>query len=195
MEIKSEKPDIRHLNDMKMVLYDEKWGKAAPNFGVYYMYRGVAEKNSLRYDITDVTSRMLGQEFPKTKGHEHPAGCFELITVLKGKAIFLLQKCKGKRVVDVYQIRAKKGDWVVAPAGYAHMTINPGPQKLKIANWIDKKCCGIYDFIEKMKGACYYYTQDGWIKNKKYAKVPLLRFEKPLKLIPQNLDFLKNVSN
>ena len=169
------KPDVRYLYDMKSVLYDKKWLMTVENFPVYYIYRGVKEKNCLRYDITDITSRLLGREFPKTKGHEHPKGCQEFITVLEGKAIFLFQKSKGKRVLDVYQILAKKGDWVIAPAGYAHITINPGPEKLKIANWIDKKCRGIYDFIEKLQGACYYYTKSGWIKNKKYDIIPKLR--------------------
>lgn len=38
------KPEIRYLNDMKMVLYDQKWAKKAPDFEVYYMYRGVKKK-------------------------------------------------------------------------------------------------------------------------------------------------------
>jgi len=48
----------------------------------------------------------------------------------------------------------------------------------------------IYDFIAKMGGACYFYTKEGWIKNKNYTKIPSLRFEKPLKVLPKNLDFL-----
>jgi oxalate decarboxylase/phosphoglucose isomerase-like protein (cupin superfamily) len=43
-----------------------------------------------------------------------------------------------------------------------------------------------------MKGGCYYYTKSGWVKNKNYEKTPELRFEKPLKSIPKNIDFLKN---
>lgn len=195
MEIRSKKPDIRYLNDMKMVLYDQKWVKSALDFPVYYMYRGIKKKGHLRYDITDITSKMLGQEFSKTKGHEHVLQYPELIFVLEGKAIFFFQKARGKQVLDIYAILAKKGEAVVAPGGYSHITINPTKRKLKIANWIDERCKGQYDFIEKMQGACYYYTKLGWIKNKKYAKIPLLRFEKPLKLIPQNLDFLKNASN
>ena len=42
-----------------------------------------------------------------------------------------------------------------------------------------------------MKGAGYFYTKRGWIKNKNYAKIPKLRIEKPLKSKPKNLDFLK----
>jgi len=42
-----------------------------------------------------------------------------------------------------------------------------------------------------MKGAGYFYTKSGWIKNKNYGKVLQLRFERPLKSKPKNLDFLK----
>jgi len=41
-----------------------------------------------------------------------------------------------------------------------------------------------------MQGACYFYTKSGWIKNKNYKFVPKIRFEKPLKEKPKNLDFL-----
>lgn len=184
------KPDIRFLYNMKNVIYDKNWLETAKNFPIYYIYRGVKKRGFLRYDITEITSKMLGREFPKTKGHEHPKGCSELIIVLKGKAIFLFQKAKGKKVLDVYAISAKSGEVVIAPEKYSHITINPTKRNLKIANWIDERCFGKYGFIEKMEGACYYYTKSGWIKNKNYVKIPSLRFEKPLKTIPKNLDFL-----
>ncbi len=189
-KLKMKKPEIRYLNDMRNVLYDKKWLQTAKNFEVYYMYRGVKKRGYLRYDITDITSRMLGQEFPKTKGHQHSKGCPELIIVLEGKTIFLFQKTEGKQVLDVYAISAKRGEVVIAPAEYAHITINPSKRKLKIANWIDERCKGSYEFIEKMAGACYFFTKKGWIKNKNYAKIPELRFKKPLKSIPKNLSFL-----
>jgi hypothetical protein len=48
-----------------------------------------------------------------------------------------------------------------------------------------------------MCGACYYYIlqpgsgQATWIKNENYKSVPELRFEQPVKSVPENLDFLK----
>ena len=54
--------EIRYLDDMKMVLYDKAWARTAPNFEVYYMERGIEEKNDLRYDITTIPPKMLGQE-------------------------------------------------------------------------------------------------------------------------------------
>ncbi|MBU0476860.1 glucose-6-phosphate isomerase [Patescibacteria group bacterium] len=185
------KPDIRFLNDAKNVLYDQKWAKKAPNLELYYMYRGIKEKNGLRYDITIIPPKMLGEEFIKTKGHEHCRKYQELYTVLQGKAIYLIQKLKNDSIQDVFAVKAKKGESVIIPSGYGHITINPSNKELKTANWTDKKCKGIYERLEKKQGACYFYTKIGWIKNKNYKKIPALRFEKPLKSIPEDLNFLK----
>jgi len=202
-KIENRKPDIRFLYDMKKVLYDKEWLKKAPNFPLYYMYRGIKRKRGLRYDITIIPPRMLGKEFTKTKGHGHSGNFGEIYIVLKGKAIYLLQKYASRdisrscskykkgRIEDVYAIRAKKSDIAVIPPGYSHVTINPTSKELKEANWCNEKCKNIYDLYEKKQGACYYYTKSGWIKNKNYGKIPKLRFKKPLKSMPQNLNFLK----
>jgi glucose-6-phosphate isomerase len=185
------KPEIRYLNDMREVLCDKKWAKKAPNFELYYVYRGITKRGDLRYDITIIPPRMLGKEFVKTKGHEHSKNYGEIYIVLEGQAIYLFQKCKGEKVEDVYAAKAKKGEVVIIPPGYGHLTINPSRKNLIEANWCSEKCQNKYELFEKMKGACYFYTKSGWIKNKNYKFVPKVRFEKPLKKMPKDLDFLK----
>ena len=102
-----------------------------------------------------------------------------------------MQKCKNNQVKDVQAVKAKKGDVVIVPPHYGHTTINPlKKETLKTANWLDEKSQHVYALISKKQGLCYYYTKRGWIKNKKYAKVPQLRFAKSLKKAPKNLDFL-----
>lgn len=209
MEIKKQ---IRYLNDMKMVLYDQKWAKTAANFPLYYMYRGLNRKNGLRCDITLIPPRLLGKEFVKTKGHEHTNQYGEVYKVLQGKAIYLIQKWKKNKIDDVYAVKAKKNDVVVIPPFYGHITINPAKKALKEANWVAEKCQNVYNLFEKKQGGCYFYTKAGWIKNKNYGTIPKLRFKKPLnpvrkakilkaleslkfsngvKSLPRNLDFLK----
>ena len=183
--------ETRYLNDMKTVLYDQKWAKTAPNFELYYMYRGLKKKGELRYDITIIPARMLGKEFVRTKGNRNSKNFQELYIVLEGKAIFLMQKAKGKVVEDIIAVKAKKGECVIFPPKYAAITINPLKKELKIANWVSEKNKNVYKKLERMKGAGYFYTKTGWIKNKNYKKIPKLRFEKPLRKIPTNLDFLK----
>ncbi len=182
---KMKKPEIRYLNDMKDVVYDKKWFKIAKNFPVYYMYRGVRKKDDLRYDITVIPPKMLGQEFPKTKGHAHPFK--EVYQVLSGEGLFLLQKCQNKKVKDVFWVKVRKGDVLVIPQGYEHLIINSSKKTLKTGNWLSQKCLNFYDFIEKMRGACYYYTKSGWVKNKNYVNIPPLHFKKPFKSSPKNL--------
>ena len=186
-------PDIRKLNDMKAVIADQKWLKTTTDSDLYYMYRGLEEKDELRYDITVVPAQMLGSEFVKTKGHYHIGAWQELYTVLEGESIYLKQKKNNNGdIEDVFAVRAKKGESVIMKPFYGHVTINPSKtEKLKMANWISDKCKSDYSFFEKMQGACYYYTVNGWIKNENYKSVPELRFEEPLKSIPQNLSFLR----
>jgi len=184
------KPDVRYLNNMKEVIYDKEWLKTAPNFELYFMYRGVDTKDDLRYDITIIPAKMLGQEFVKTKGHEHLDKYGEVYIILEGKAIFLMQKRNGNEIKDVYAVKAEKGDVVIIPSYYGHITINPSQQDLKIANWVSGKCKNDYQPLLEKQGACYFYTKNGWIKNENYKKVPELRFEKPLKSLPEDLSFL-----
>ncbi|MCD4703986.1 MAG: hypothetical protein K8R64_06805, partial [Methanosarcinaceae archaeon] len=74
-------PDIRMLDDMVDVIYDEEWLDGAENLELYYMYRNlsknkddldVIQKTDLRYDITIIPANMLGREYVKTAGHYHP---------------------------------------------------------------------------------------------------------------------------
>ena len=190
-KIGGKKPDVRYLDDMRKVLYDKKWAKTAPNFELYYMYRGLKKKKGLRYDITIIPPKMLGKEFVKTKGHYHIGSYGETYSVLRGKAIYLMQKEKRGKIIDAYYIKAKKGEHIVIPPHYAHITINPSlSEELKMANWVSEKCMSDYKKIEKKRGACYCYTKSGWVKNKNYKRVPKLHFKRPKKSMPKNLSFL-----
>lgn len=196
-------PDIRRLNDMRKVLADKNFAKISSDAELYYMYRGVENNNGLRYDITVIPSKMLGEEFVKTKGHYHLENWQEVYTVLEGTAIYLMQKRnENNEIEDCYAVETKKGETIIIPKNYGHVTINPSEtEELKMANWVSPDCKVDYKSYEEKQGACYYYVkglasaqgygEGAWIKNGNYKNVPDLRFEKPLKNIPQDLDFLK----
>jgi len=192
-------PGTRKLSDMENVLYDQEWLKTAEDFNLYYMYRGLEEKNGLRYDITVIPPTMLGLEFVKTKGHYHLGNWQEIYIVLEGVAIYLMSRlkksdeAKEKGIIeDVYAVSAEKGDVIIIPPLYGHTTINPSEsEELKMANWVCPQCKSDYSIYEKLQGACYYYLKSGWTKNNNYKTVPSLRFEKPLKSVPEDLNFLK----
>ena len=200
-------PDKRYLKEMEHVVYDQEWFKTAENFELYDMYRKIKVENGLRYDITIIHPRMFGKEFAKTKGHIHAGFYGEVYMVLEGEGLYFAQKWRddlpaqaGNNIEDVFVVHAKKGDVVIIPAGYGHVTINPSNQELKTANWVAENDKGNFEPFEINQGACYYYiappsTGSGqagiWVKNEHYKNVPPLRFEQPLKEVPENLEFLK----
>ncbi len=181
-------PDIRRISDMKEVIYDKEWLKSAEDFEAYYMYRGVAKKNGLRYDITEMPFKMFGKEYPKTKGHYHPGDYGEIYQVLEGKAIYLLQN---RELSDIVIIETNPGEVAIIPPNYGHVTINPGPEKLKMANWVSPEFNSIYEPILKKGGAAYFYTENGWIQNQNHDSVPEIRMEDPEAGLPEDLEFLK----
>ena len=190
-------PDVRHLNDMREVLYDKNFAKASPDIELYFMYRKVKNENTLNHNITVVPAKMLGNEFVKTAGHVHMGPQQEIYTVLEGEAIFLMQKGDGEKIEDVYAVKAKKGESAIIPSFYGHVTINPSSVNLKTSDWSSETTKSDYSLFKKLTGACYYYIlqpgsgQASWIRNENYKNVPELRFEEPLKEIPQDLSFLK----
>jgi glucose-6-phosphate isomerase len=185
-------PDIRYLKEMEHVVYDKEWFKTAENFELYKIYRKIKVENGLRYDITIIPPRMFGQEFVKTKGHVHAGFYGEVYIVLEGEGMYLAQKGDENTIEDVFVVHAKKGGVILIPAGYGHVTINLSQETLKTANWVAETDKGNFEPFERNQGACYYYIAPGtWVKNKHYKNVPPLRFEEPLKEVPEDLDFLK----
>ncbi len=176
-------PDVRMLYDMKTVVYDRDWLNQAENTPLYYMYRDLYREgdrktileNSLRFDITVLPPKMMGDEYVKTKGHFHPISQSmtfpELYGVLDGKAHYLLQK-KGREPEQVVLIKASEGDFVLIPPGYGHVTVNPTSEKLRMANWVFRDFKSIYKPIEKRGGAAWFELKNGFKKNTNYGDVP-----------------------
>jgi glucose-6-phosphate isomerase, archaeal len=179
-------PDVRRLYDMKEVILDQKWLAGASDFELYYMFRDLSlsradkEKllqNNLRYDITIIPPNMLGCEYIKTAGHYHPNASGgvtypELYEVLEGEALYLLQNQDLSDVVAVY---ASAGDKVLVPPGYGHVSINRSNRTLKMANFVARNFSSLYEPYQEKKGAAYFFTKDGWIKNKHCPQASELR--------------------
>jgi len=207
----------RLLKEMKDVIYDKHWLKKAPeNLELYYMHRKVELKNKLRYDITILKPLMLGKEFNKTAGHDHPIvpktniTYPELYEILSGEAIFLLQDSELNQIKDVYAIKTKKGDKIIIPPNYEHLMINIGKKELKTCNWVYNEFgSNIYKPFRAKQGFSYYAIEEKnkikWIKNNNYKTITPLKFKQPnlynfdipknksiRKLDPKKLDFLKN---
>src|SRR3989344_791529 len=145
-------PDIRYLDDMREVLFDQEYAKNAENSPLYFMYRKVTQENGINHSITVVPAKMLGQEFVKTKGHVHIGPFQEIYTVIKGEALYLMQKTEGEHVVDVYAVEAGPGDSIIIPVGYGHITINPSEtEDLRTGDWTSENCRSDYSLFEKLQ--------------------------------------------
>ena len=182
-------PDIRYLREMQKVIYDQNWFKKADKATeLYYMYRDVKEKGDFRYDITIIPPFMLGEEFVRTKGHHHSNSYGEIYIVLQGEGVYFMQKGTGNNITEVRVVKAKKGDIIIIPPYYTHITINASRTTLITGNWVSKKCQSIYKDLENLGGPCYFYTKEGWIKNKNYLIAPKIKFIEPETTLPSNLE-------
>jgi glucose-6-phosphate isomerase len=163
---------------------------------IYYMYRDVAlsdddrrwmESRRVRYDITRIPPGLFCNEFVKTKGHYHPGSPSgvpypEVYEVMAGRAHYLLQR---PDLSDAALIDAGAGTVVLIPAGYGHVTINPGEEELVMANLVSRSFASDYRPYEEMRGAAYYELADrGFVPNPAYPSVPQLRRVPPPDLLP-----------
>ena len=181
-------PSIRTLAQMRPVLaFPEKEGGLAPDTPLYFMYREAARFSRIRYDITRILARDICTERNKTFGHAHPpspAGTpwSEVYEVLSGEAHTLLQKVSQLGVEDAVLLTAKKGDCLIIPPGYGHVTINPGKKELLMANLVCDGFEADYSQFAQRRGACFYAMSGGkLVANKNYGNGYELRRESAVK--------------
>jgi glucose-6-phosphate isomerase len=77
----------------------------------------------------------------------------------------------------LFYSKHNKGDIMVIPPGYGHVTINPTPdQTLAMANLVSTAFTSDYRWYDTMHGAAYYELTGGVVlKNPAYPAVPMLR--------------------
>jgi len=196
------KPAVREFSAMKNFLKDP--GSQFARREVYYMYRDLAKSEhveaihaaGLEYDITIIPPGLIGDEYVKTIGHYHPykPGTTirypEVYEVIYGKVFFLLQSASEdlERLIDVYVVAAERGDKVLVPPGFGHVSVNPGDDVLVMSNWQPLGNKGLYEPYEARNGAAYYITASKRLQktgkttpdfdfaaNMNYQQVPPLR--------------------
>ncbi len=166
---------IRKLQKMREVLMSHVEALCEEDFNVYHMYRSVYSNIALRFDMTLLPARMLGEEFNKTYGHYHPQveeglSFPEIYQVLSGDAIFLLQKKTHDGSVDALAVDVKEHDVVLIPPNYGHVAINPSNEKpLLTSNLVFNGFESDYEDYERYHGASHYYTMEGLTQNTNYV--------------------------
>jgi len=188
-------PDVRTLREARDFLKDPEADGPAE---LYYMYRGIQWPRDaelirgfgLRFDITILRPGMVGGECIRTVGHYHPRKPGteltypEVYEVLYGEAHYLLQRPdNGCGALDVIFVRAFPGEKVVILPNYGHITINPGPGPLTMANWVAADFSSVYGPMKELQGGAYYEVAPGhFLPNPRYSPLPLLREMRPAEM-------------
>ncbi|EKD24283.1 MAG: hypothetical protein ACD_81C00062G0003 [uncultured bacterium] len=198
----SEPMHARSLEDARPYLMDKKATSRRKN--LYLMYRDVHQQkdeqifrtNKIRYDITVIFPGTIGGkdgEYIRTIGHTHPAA--EVYEVLSGNALFALQQT-GKKTNDVFYIAANKGEKVLIPSQYTHITINIGSEPLILADLFADFVQSDYSDTKKNRGVAYWVLPPAWeqtgftlAENTAYKNVGETSFGVPAELSSLNIPF------
>lgn len=201
----------RKIAEMSSVIYDQDWLKEIQDtIDLYFMYRDFTrdedkelfKQYNIRFDITIIPPFKLGKELVKTAGHFHPeikegVSYPEVYEVMHGEGIYLLQNESIKNdTIEIIIINGNKGDQILIPPGFGHITINPSTSEpLIMNNLVSSKFSSIYGSIKEKKGAAYLLLEgDEWIKNPNYTHKLDITTKEPTMLDskPFYLSFLEN---
>lgn len=195
-------PVIRDFSAMKNYLKDPfstYWRR-----DVYHIYRDIGlpsdleaiHASGLEYDLTIIPPGLLGDEYAKTIGHYHlekPGTAVrypEVYEVLYGQVFWLLQRASSdlERLLEVFLISASRGEKLVVPPGFGHVTINPADNVAVLATWQARGMQGVYESYEARNGAAYYVVRSEllsksgktsaeyeFVPNLHYNQVPALK--------------------
>jgi len=202
------KPDKRFLDDLKGLTYDRKLKLI--HSPIYYMYRDRHEKKDeaairkykVRYDITLIPPRMIGEEFIKTSGHFHPEkkgtgiAYPEVYEVISGQATYLLigSVLPYDKVTEAYLCTVEAGEKAIMPSGYGHVTINLIDEPLLMTNWVAEEFSSDYGPIIEYHGASHFLIKDSpykIVENTKWGELPEIKIVKPKSLPKFALEFGK----
>lgn len=155
---------VRTLSQMSKVLMGKIEDTAAED--AYYMYRSVYVRDDIRFDITVIPPATIKGEYTKTFGHYHPGSedgpsYPEVYQVLRGSAVFIMQKKNRNGSMDAIVVKANEGEIVLLPPGYGHVSVNSGEKTLVLANLVYDRFESLYNEFEENRGAAYYYLKGG----------------------------------
>jgi glucose-6-phosphate isomerase len=182
---------VRRLGEIADVLIDRtQIEKSGANTPLYFMFRGVMKKehketfqrHDLRYDITVLLGSKIGTECNKTLGHYHQMlsnglSYPEIYEVLEGEAIYVLQKPENNGY-DVMIVHAAKGEKVLIPPNYGHVSVNPSEVPLVMSNLVNASFKSDYEPYKCMHGAAAYILKGGEvIKNLNYNNMTVRSIE------------------
>lgn len=165
---------VRNFSEMNDVFMKQQVKRDYRDYPFYFMFRSIAEKEGLRYDITLIPAKNVDGEYAKTYGHYHPEAekglsYPEIYQILDGSAVFILQKEKSDQTVDVLITWGGKGSVLLIPPNWGHVTINASRTRMLIlGNLVADNFESDYSKYKENRGAAFYTTDFGLEQNSNY---------------------------
>ena len=66
-------------------------------------------------------------------------------------------------VDEVILVKTTRGDKVIVPPNYGHVTKHPSEKTLKMANWVCRSFESLYEPYTQHHGGAYYELINGWL--------------------------------
>lgn len=199
----AEQTSVRTAEEMR--LYTKERGASATQHAIYSVYRSIRRRvdaaalkeAGLRYDITVIPpGYFIGEskEFFRTAGHYHvlppgrAVGYPEVYEVLSGRAYWLIQRSDSgdpSALEEIYLVEAGPGEKALIPPHFGHISINPMPEPLVMANWIAEAVTYDYAPFRDFRGGGYWVLEGEdpdmieFEKNANYKNVPELQKLRP----------------
>ena len=97
-------------------------------------------------------------------------------------------------VDEVILVKTTRGDKVIVPPNYGHVTKHPSEKTLKMANWVCRSFKSLYEPYTQHHGGAYYKLINGrLLQNRAYDKVPEIKGADPVEVPEQGLAKRKSV--
>jgi len=180
----TKQPNLEQYRNPHSIIYSGRRGVYWDNDQLWDLIK----QNKIRPDITLLFSGTVADELIRTEGHEHLSNFPEIYETVYGRGGYLLFKSDGDEVKDVMFVVSEKGDHVVFPPGYKHISVNIGETPLVMTDWVSTEASPNFDYIRKHNGGPYWVVKkekrgkkDGVYsdKNPRYKKNTKLRVIKP----------------
>lgn len=142
--------------------------------------RRVLERLGLSYSILEVSSGVVGSEWPSFPGHVHRGPQRtpfpSVLEVLHGLAAVLLQKTGSfNQVHEASLVFVNEAQSILLPPGFMHVVMNVGAKPLVVAVAHSQETMAEFEDVARHRGAGYYVGPTGSKANPHYRSHATLR--------------------